>query len=177
MSMTTQQSPHAILFACPLQGHLNPAVHLAIKLASRGFTVTFVNSESTHHQTSKAHSLCGGEDVFATVRGCGLDIRYATVSDGLPVGHDRFSNHDQFMAAMLYVQSAHVEELVAKVVKRSVPPLTCLVADSFFVWPSAIAKKFGLICVSFWPGSALRFGHFCNRDLLRKNSHFAGHGN
>ena len=100
MSMTTQQSPHAILFACPLQGHLNPAVHLAIKLASRGFTVTFVNSESTHHQTSKAHSLCGGEDVFATVRGCGLDIRYATVSDGLPVEHDRFSNHDQFMAAI-----------------------------------------------------------------------------
>ena len=177
MSMATQ-GPHALLFAYPLQGHVIPAVHLAINLASRGFTITFVNSQSIHHQTSKANSSCGGEeDIFTTARGSGLDIRYATVSDGLPVEHKRFSNLDQFMAAMLHVQSAHVEELVSKVVRCSVPPVTCLIADSFFVWPSAIAKKFGLPYVSFWTEPALVFTLYYHTDLLTKNGHFACHGN
>ncbi|KAL4328285.1 UDP-glycosyltransferase [Arachis hypogaea] len=112
--MATYQDPHhALLFAYPLQGHVIPAANLAIKLASRGFVVTFVNSHCNHYQTTKSNSSSStngdeGEDMFVAARESGLDIRYTTVSDGLPVNHDRFGNLHQFHATMLHVQSAHV---------------------------------------------------------------------
>ncbi|KAH7561097.1 hypothetical protein JRO89_XS10G0173600 [Xanthoceras sorbifolium] len=165
------QKPHAIFIPYPLQGHVIPTVQLAIKLASQGFTITFINTHSVHHQKAKAHPDIG-TDIFAKVRASeGLDIRYMTISDGLPVGFDRSLNHDQFMAALLHVFSAHVEEAVAQIV-GSGEKVTCLIADTFFVWPSKIARKFGLLYVSFWTEPALVFSLYYHLDLLRTHGHF-----
>ncbi|XWS53325.1 hypothetical protein CRYUN_Cryun11dG0147100 [Craigia yunnanensis] len=169
----TTKKPHAIFVPYPLQGHVIPSVHLAIKLASKGFTITFINTHSIHHQTSEAQPAEIGPDIFATVRESGLDIRYTTVSDGLPVGFDRSLNHDQFMAALLHVFSSHVEEVVGQIV-RSGERVHCLIADTFFVWPSKIAKKFGLLYVSYWTEPALVFTLYYHLDLLRINGHFGG---
>ncbi|KAF7805625.1 UDP-glycosyltransferase 86A2 [Senna tora] len=176
-SETQQRRPHALVFPFPLQGHVIPTVHLAINLASRGFTVTFVNTHSIHHRTSKASSSHNHNqhDIFAAVRQKGLDIRYTTVSDGLPVEYDRSLNQSQFMGSLLHVLSAHVEELVEKLVKQVVPPITCLIADTFFVWPSVVAKKFGLPYVSFWTEPALVFSLYYHMHLLKINRHFASH--
>ncbi|KAF6140191.1 hypothetical protein GIB67_000239 [Kingdonia uniflora] len=171
--------PHAILFAYPLQGHLIPFVHLAIKLASKGFTITFVNTESIHCQTFKAQSD-NTTDIFSTARKSGLDIRYITVNDGLPVNFDRSLNHDQFMFSLLHVFSAHVEELVNKIVKTEMESgsrVNCLVADTFFTWPSMIAKKFRLVHVSFWTEPALVFTLYHHIPLLRENGHFGSNSN
>lgn len=67
---------------------------------------------------------------------------------------------------------------MGKVVKSSVDttPVTCIIADTFFVWPSQIAKKFGLLYVSFWTEPALVFTLYYHLDLLRKNGHFACQG-
>ncbi|XVF05728.1 hypothetical protein REPUB_Repub05bG0197500 [Reevesia pubescens] len=166
----TTQKPHAIFIPYPLQGHVIPSVHLAIKLALKGFTITFINTHSIHHQTSKAQPEIG-PDIFETARESGLDIRYTTLSDGLPVGFDRSLNHDQFMAALLHVFSAHVEEVVGQLI-RSGERVHCLIADTFFVWPSKIAKKFGLLYVSYWTEPALVFTLYYHLNLLRINGHF-----
>nr|DAD26790.1 TPA_asm: hypothetical protein HUJ06_028258 [Nelumbo nucifera] len=168
----SDQKPHAILIAFPLQGHVIPAVHLAMNLASKGFTITFINTQSIHHQTTKAQPDSGG-DIFAGARKSGLDIRYKTVSDGLPIGFDRSLNHDQFMYSLLHVSSAHAEELIRDIVMSDLPPpATCLIADTFFVWPSMIAKKLGLAYVSFWTEPALVFTLYYHMNLLRMNGHF-----
>lgn len=112
--------------------------------------------------------------MFSAVRKSGLDIRYRTVSDGLPVGFDRSLNHDQFMASLLHVFSAHVEEAVEGIVKTEA--VSCLIADTFFVWPSKVAKKFGLLYVSFWTEPALVFTLYYHLNLLRINRHFACQG-
>ncbi|KAL5565763.1 hypothetical protein UlMin_028927 [Ulmus minor] len=169
------QKPHAIFIAYPLQGHVIPSVHLAVKLASHGFIVTFINTNAIHNQTTKARSGGADENPFAGARQAGLDIRYCTVSDGLPVEFDRSLNHDQFMAALLHVMSAHVEEVVGRIVRCSEEEgavVKCLIADTFFVWPSKIAKKFGLVCVSFWTEAALVFSLYYHLHLLRNNGHF-----
>ncbi|KAJ6369172.1 hypothetical protein OIU78_001520 [Salix suchowensis] len=167
----TRKKPHVIFVPYPLQGHVIPAVHLAIKLASQGLTVTFINTQAIHHQTSKAQPN-GEADIFAKGRESGLDIRYTTVSDGLPVGFDRSLNHDQFMAALIHVFSAHVDEVVGQIVKSD-DSVRCMIADTFFVWPSKIAKKFGLVYVSFWTEPALVFSLYYHMDLLMINGHFA----
>ncbi|XP_058212793.1 UDP-glycosyltransferase 86A1-like [Rhododendron vialii] len=170
------QNPHAIMIPYPLQGHVIPFVHLAIKLATKGFTITFINTQSIHHQISKSHSS-PGDDIFAGARKSGLDIRYATVTDGLPLGFDRSLNHDQFMECVLHVFSAHVDELVGDIVRRSDPPATCLVADTFYVWPSMVAEKYKLVNVSFWTEPALVLTLYYHLDLLRENGHFGGSDN
>ncbi|KAK3442347.1 hypothetical protein EUGRSUZ_B02537 [Eucalyptus grandis] len=175
------RKPHAIIIPYPLQGHVNPSVHLAIKLASRGFAVTFINTQSIHHHTVKALDQKpdgdgdgnGSYDIFANVRRSGHDIRYTTVSDGLPVGFDRSLNHDQFMASLLHVFSAHVEEIVGNIVATPGEGADFLIADTFFVWPSKVAEKFGLLYVSFWTEPALVFTLYYHMDLLRINGHFA----
>lgn len=169
--------PHAILFPLPLQGHAIPFVHLAIKLASRGFTITFVHTQSIHHQTSKAAGAASF-DPFAAVReSSGLDIRYTTVCDGLPVEYDRSLNHDPFMESLLHVFQAHVEELVGKLVKHVDPPVTCLIADTFFHWTSVVAHKFGLSSASFWTEPALVFSLYYHMHLLKNNRHYDCPGN
>lgn len=173
----SQNPPHAILIAYPTLGHVIPTVHLAIKLASCGFVITFVNTQSIHHLTSKASNTSyHNDDLFAATRDSGLDIRYTTVSDGLPIDFDRSLRHEQFMQSLLHVFSAHVEDLVANIVKQSVPPVTCLIGDTFFVWPSKIARKFGLVYVSFWTEPALVFSLYYHMNLLKRNGHFACQG-
>ncbi|CAL4942073.1 unnamed protein product [Urochloa decumbens] len=178
--------PHAVVVPYPLQGHVIPAVHLALRLAERGFAVTFVNTESVHHQTSRAmlgagaaDAPGGGGDIFAGVRARRaaasepeLDVRYELVSDGFPLGFDRSLNHDQFMEGILHVLPAHVEELLRRVVVAEDPATTCLVVDTFFVWPATLARKLGVPYVSFWTEPAIIFSLYYHMDLLTKHGHF-----
>ncbi|KVI09513.1 UDP-glucuronosyl/UDP-glucosyltransferase, partial [Cynara cardunculus var. scolymus] len=169
MSDQRTANPHAIFIPYPLQGHLIPSVQLAIKLASNGFTITFINTQSIHHTLTKSSTTT--QDVFAEARKSGLDIRYATVSDGLPLGFDRSLNHDQYMESLFHVFSAHVDELVGNLVKYD-PSITCLIADSFFVWPSMISNKYKLLNISFWIEPALILTLYYHLDLLKKNGHY-----
>ncbi|KAE8099631.1 hypothetical protein FH972_017596 [Carpinus fangiana] len=170
------QKPHAIIFPFPLQGHVIPSVRLALKLASNGFTITFVNTLSIHHRIRKSQPSSADNNIFAGAAKSGLDIRYMTISDGFPLGFDRSLNHDQFMEGLLHVFSSHVDELVGKVV-HSDPPVTCLIADTFFVWTSMIADKYNLVNVSFWTEPALVLALCYHLDLLRQNGHFASQDN
>ncbi|KAF5471859.1 hypothetical protein F2P56_008625 [Juglans regia] len=178
MENNHDQKPHAVMFAYPLQGHVIPFVHLAMKLASKGFTITFINTLSIHHHVTKSQPHIAAKDnIFAGARESGLDIRYTTVSDGFPIGFDRSLNHDQYMEGLLHVLSAHVDEIVGKLVQHSDPPITCLIADTFFVWTSMIAEKYNLVNVSFWTEPVLVFTLYYHLDLLRKNGHFASQDN
>lgn len=116
----------------PRQGHINPFVHLAIKLASKGFTITFINTESIHHQITKAQpNTVAKDNIFTEACNSGLDIRYATVSDGFPLGFDRSLNHDQFSEGFFHVFSAHVDDLLGNMMQTK-PPINCLIVDTFF---------------------------------------------
>ncbi|GMN39185.1 hypothetical protein TIFTF001_008419 [Ficus carica] len=67
---TTNPKPHAIIVALHLQGHVIPTVHLATKLASKGFTITFVNIEATHHEITKSKQHNVGSHCDATRTRC-----------------------------------------------------------------------------------------------------------
>ncbi|KAF3640737.1 UDP-glycosyltransferase 86A1 [Capsicum annuum] len=166
--------PHAIMIPYPYQGHITPFVYLAIKLASHGFTITFVNTHYIHSKISNSNK--NKDDLFANARKSGLDIRYTTVNDGFPLQFDRSLNHDQFVEGLLHVFSAHFDVLVGDLVKCD-PPVNCLIADTFYVWPAMIAEKYNLVYVSLWTEPALVFNLYYHMDLLKKNGHFASQDN
>ncbi|KAK6147019.1 hypothetical protein DH2020_017931 [Rehmannia glutinosa] len=149
-----------------------------MKLASQGFTITFVNTQSVHHRISRAQLATNGgaaADIFAGARDSGLDIRYATVSDGFSIEFDRSLNHDKFVDGLIHVFSAYVDELVARLAVSD-SPVTCLISDTFYVWASAIAGKHNLVSVSFWTEPALVLSLYYHLDLLKKNGHFGSKG-
>ncbi|KDP29154.1 hypothetical protein JCGZ_16543 [Jatropha curcas] len=176
-----QEKPHAILMPCPLQGHIIPFVHLAINLASKGFTITFINTEFTHYRITKATTSANNQeyyDIFTEARTqFGFDIRYRIVSDGFPLVFDRAVNREQFLKGMLYIFSAHVDDLVGKLEQNTKPKITCLLADTFYVWPSMVAKKYNLVNISFWTEPALDFSLYYHWDLLKINGHFGYYDN
>ena len=49
------KQPHALMMPYPAQGHVNPLMNLAKKLASQGVTITFINSQFIHNRTMKRH--------------------------------------------------------------------------------------------------------------------------
>lgn len=166
------ENPHAILIPVPLQGHIIPAVVLAVKLASKGFTITFINTESIHHSITKSLSHSStNEDIFLEARKSGLDIRYATVTDGLPLGFDRSLNHDQFIECLFHEFPAHVDEIVGNLVKHD-PSISCLIADTFHSWALMISNKYKLVNISFWTEPALVLTLYYHLDLLKKNGHY-----
>ncbi|KAL3825889.1 hypothetical protein ACJIZ3_021918 [Penstemon smallii] len=164
----TYQNLHFIIIPPPFQGHINPSIQLSLKLAAKGFIITFVNTHSTHNQITKSRKLDG---IFAGARESGFDIRYATISDGFPLSFDRSLNREQFMEGRLHVFPAHVDELVGNLMGSDLPP-TCLVVDTFSTWGSTIANKYGLVYISFWTQPALVLTLLYHLDLLKKNGHY-----
>ncbi|KAK4369808.1 hypothetical protein RND71_009283 [Anisodus tanguticus] len=146
MELKEHLQPHAVLIPLPLQGHINPFTHLAMKLASKGLTITFVSTESTHQKIATAQSLKDDENPFSNAQESGLDIHYAKISDGFPLSFDRRANAGQFVEA-----------------------------DSFHVWAPTIAKKYNIVNVSFWTEPATVLTVYYYMDLLKSNGHFGYH--
>ncbi|XP_062117290.1 UDP-glycosyltransferase 86A1-like [Humulus lupulus] len=180
---TTAPKPlHAVVFPIPLQGHVIPAVNLAIRLATKGFTITFVNTQLIHHQITKSlpnpnttQNDIDDEvvDIFSGAREAGLDIRYRTVSDGFPLSFNRMLNHDQYLReGHMGVLPIHMDELVRELVESADPTVSVLIADTFFGWQSNIAKKYDLVSVSFWTEPAIVFSLYYHLDLLKVNGHY-----
>ena len=180
MEDMTNTKPHAIMLPLYYQGHITPSINLALTLASKGFTITFVNTQIVHQQMTKPHTtqdqlevpLEDGRDIFAGARKSGLDVRYKTVSDGFPLSFDRVLNHQQFAEGGLHVFQAHVDELVGNLV-RDDSSISCLICDTFYTWTSMIANKYKLVNISLWTQPALVFTLNYHLDLLVKNGHFA----
>ncbi|KAL3628504.1 hypothetical protein CASFOL_027550 [Castilleja foliolosa] len=166
------QKPHAIMISLHLQGHIIPFVNLAIKLASKGFTITFAHLDYIHHQISKSHHNTTEIDIFARARESGLDIHYTTINDGLPVDFDRAANFNLHLENFQHQFPDKVDELVSKIITQ--PDSNSdyfLIADTFCLWSERIAKKYNLVNVSFWTEPALVFSLYYHLDLLRENGH------
>ncbi|XP_057779194.1 UDP-glycosyltransferase 86A1-like [Salvia miltiorrhiza] len=157
---------HAIMISLPHQGHINPFVHLALKLASKGFTVTFVHLESVHYKLGRE------ADPFSEARRSGLDIRYATIGDGLPLEFDRDLHFEEHWRVMMRDFPARVDEFVGKAMRSDPDWEYLLVTDTFYPWPAVVAPKYNLVNVSFWTQTALTFALPYHWHLLQLNGHF-----
>ncbi|KAL0349332.1 UNVERIFIED_CONTAM: UDP-glycosyltransferase 86A1 [Sesamum angustifolium] len=179
--------PHAILIPYPYQGHVTPMINLSISLASRGFTITFVQIEFIHYFISKAQNLPAAADhadFFGEARKSGLDIRYTTISDGFPVEFDRDVNFEEVWESMLRDFPDRVDEIVVETMKadESAPETTwprppfLLIADTFYTWPATIAKQHDMVYVSLWTEPAIVFSLNYHLELLTQNGHFPYNG-
>lgn len=158
------RKPHAVLVPYPAQGHVNPFMQLAKLLQSRGFHITFVNSEFNHRRLIRSK----GPD---SVKGS-EDFRFETIPDGLPPSDcDATQNIPALSYSIQKTCLAPFIELLTKLNSSAldVPPVTCIVTDGAMGFAIDAAEKLGIPGVQFWTASACGFLAYLHySDLVKR---------
>eukprot|EP01018_Ginkgo_biloba_P036040 Gb_18329 [translate_table: standard] len=141
--MGSCRMPHAVLVAFPAQGHINPMMQLAKKLASDGFLVTFVNNEYNHSRIIEARKKMKfpvDQDM----------IRLTSICDGFPP-EDTRTDMPKLLRAMENTMGLSVEKLIQKINDTEEHMVTCLIADMSVCYVLEVAKQFNIPRAVFNP--------------------------
>ncbi|EFJ27165.1 hypothetical protein SELMODRAFT_95938 [Selaginella moellendorffii] len=144
-------APHAAVLPIPTLGHITPFLHLSRALASRGFVITFINTEGNHRDLK---DIVSQEESF----GSGGSIRFETVP-GVQTSEADFTapeTRPMFFEALMAMQGP-VESLLVRSMARDddlVPPVSCFISDMLFPWSTEVPRRIGIPEVKFWVASA-----------------------
>ncbi|KAB2605674.1 UDP-glycosyltransferase 85A5-like [Pyrus ussuriensis x Pyrus communis] len=154
---------HAVFVPYPAQGHVNPMMQLAKLLHSRGFHITFVNTEFNHNRLIRSN----GPD---SVKGI-PDFVFETIPDGLPPS-DKDGTQDipALCDSIKKTCFGPFKELVTKINSSSqVPQVTCIVADGVMTFGCKVARELGIPEVVLWTASACGFmGYLQYNELVKR---------
>ncbi|KAF0913110.1 hypothetical protein E2562_020249 [Oryza meyeriana var. granulata] len=130
---------HVLVVPYPSQGHVNPMVQFARKMASKGVAVTVVTTGFIARTTSS------GVDA-------GPGVRVEAISDG----HDEggvasAASLEEYLATLDVAGAASLAGLVAEARAGTAArrPYTCVVYDTFAPWAGRVARDLGLPAVAF----------------------------
>ena len=125
-----------------LQGHINPMLQFAKRLASKNLKVSFVTTEANRKRMLEAQETTSG---VSNKRG---DVRFETISDGLTSESER--SNVVIVSDMLYkVGDLMLGNLIERLNAQG-EQISCIVQDSFLPWVIEVAKKFNIHSVFFW---------------------------
>ncbi|KAJ4711179.1 Glycosyltransferase [Melia azedarach] len=140
---TDHAHAHVVLLPYPSQGHINPLLQFAKRLASKGVKVTLA---TTHYTVNSI---------------CVPDVRVEPISDGFDQGgYAQAKNEDLYVSSFRTNGSKTLSELIKKYQNSSFPVI-CVVYDSFLPWALDVAKEHGLYGAAFFTNSAAVCSIFC----------------
>ncbi|KAK8479645.1 hypothetical protein V6N13_021261 [Hibiscus sabdariffa] len=150
MGSIEAKTPHVVCIPYPSQGHVNPMMQLAKLIHSRGFHITFVNTEFNHRRLVRSK---GAE----AMKGLS-DFRFESIPDGLPQS-DRDATQDvpSLCDSTRKNCLAPLLELIAKLNSSDVPPVSCIVSDGVMGFGSKAGRLLGIPEFQFWTTSACGF--------------------
>jgi N-hydroxythioamide S-beta-glucosyltransferase len=130
------QRGHVIVLPYPAQGHINPLLQFAKRLASKGLKATLA---TTHYTVNSIHSTTVGVEA---------------ISDGYDEGGFKQSpGVEAYLESFKSVGSKTLAELISKF-SDSASPVNCVVYDSLLPWALDVARKFGIYAAVFLTNSA-----------------------
>ncbi|XP_057828000.2 7-deoxyloganetin glucosyltransferase-like [Cryptomeria japonica] len=150
---------HVVVTPLPAQGHANPFFHLAKLLATRGFFITFINTEWIEERIFRPPN--DAAEVSRRLQQQGMHFRFLTLPDGLPPHHPRHLIINEFFEAMHKLSHAMVRLLQSRA--NEAPPITCIITDSLFACTEEMATVLGVPRVIFWTFS-------CSASIVLANS-------
>lgn len=139
MAASGEEEAHGLVLSFPMQGHINPLMHLCYKLAPNAIAITFVLS---NHHYARAQQQ---QHQPALIRLAGVDDMLPTLRTG---GAEFRDSHD----AMLNMRDGTLSLLSR--LQASPHPVTFLLADTFVDWAHALALQFHIPYVAFFTSNA-----------------------
>ncbi|GMH24705.1 hypothetical protein Nepgr_026548 [Nepenthes gracilis] len=155
--------PHAVCVPFPSQGHVNPFMQLAKLLHSRGFHITFVNTEFNHNRLIKNK----GPDAVRGLPG----FRFETIPDGLLPSDRDATQHPPLLCDSTQKNCfGPFKDLLIKLNSSSeVPSVTCVIFDGVMTFGMKAAQELRIPNVQLWTASACSFMGFLHfRELLKR---------
>ncbi|CAN1311128.1 UDP-glycosyltransferase 74B1 [Linum perenne] len=134
---------HVLIVPYPSQGHINPLLQFAKRLASKGVKATIA---TTHYTVASISSSA---------------VSVEAISDGFDVGGFPQAKDEQtFLQSFKSNGSRTLSSLVEKF-EFSDCPVTCIVYDSFLPWAFDVAKSHGVYGAAFFTNSVTVCSIFC----------------
>ncbi|XP_038704391.1 7-deoxyloganetin glucosyltransferase-like [Tripterygium wilfordii] len=161
--ITNDQKPHAVCIPYPAQGHINPMLKFAKLLHSKGFHITFVNTEFNHKRLLKSRGPNSLDGLPS--------FRFLTIPDGLPsTDVDATQDIPSLCASTSKYCLQPFRRLLARLNEaEGVPPVSCVVSDGVMSFTLDAAAELGVPEVLLWTTSACGFMAYLHyRDLIQK---------
>ncbi|MBA0860965.1 hypothetical protein Goshw_023008 [Gossypium schwendimanii] len=150
MGSIEAQKPHVVCIPYPSQGHVNPMTQLAKLLHSKGFHITFVNTEFNHRRLVRSK---GAEAMKGFP-----DFRFENIPDGLPQSdQDATQDIPALCDSTRKNCLAPLLELITKLNSSDVPPVTYIVSDGVMSFGIEAGRLLGIPEFQFWNVSACGF--------------------
>ncbi|KAK9666761.1 hypothetical protein RND81_14G209400 [Saponaria officinalis] len=132
---------HAICIPYPAQGHITPMLKLATLLHSKGFYITFVNTEYNHRRLARATELESQDrlEIFW----------FETMPDGLPHSDlDVTQDIPMLCHAVINEFLTPFKKLFCRVndPASGSPPITVIVSDGVLPFAADAARELGVVC-------------------------------
>ncbi|XP_061991709.1 UDP-glycosyltransferase 74B1-like [Rosa rugosa] len=136
MENPKQYRGHVVVLPFPSQGHINPLLQFAKRLASKGVKATLATTSYT------VSSIC--------VPNVGVE----PISDGFDEsGFAQAADEETFLQSFKANGSRTLSQVLKKF-EDSEFPVNCVVYDSFLPWALDVAKEHGIFGASFFTNSA-----------------------
>ncbi|KAM5562895.1 mogroside IE synthase-like [Rosa sericea] len=128
---------HCLVLPFPTQGHVNPMLQFSKRLERKGLKVTLVTTQSFHKLSSSPST----------------SITLESISDGYDEGGMAAAESiDAYLDSFREVGSKNLTGLIEKL-SDSGHKVDCIVYDAFMPWPLEVAKRFGIVGVTFFTQS------------------------
>ncbi|KMS97341.1 hypothetical protein BVRB_6g155860 [Beta vulgaris subsp. vulgaris] len=128
---------HVVVVPYPSQGHINPLLQFAKRLASKGMKATLATTKNTISSISYLQN-----------------VAVEPISDGYDDGvHPQAGSEDVFLNSFKSNGSKTLARLIDSY-QNSSAPVTCVVYDAFLPWALDVAKEYGLLGAAFFTNSA-----------------------
>ncbi|KAF3431327.1 hypothetical protein FNV43_RR26058 [Rhamnella rubrinervis] len=133
---------HVVMLPYPSQGHINPLLQFAKRLASKGVKATMATTLYTVKSISAAN------------------VGVEPISDGFDHGgFAEAKNEEMFLKSFKSNGSRTLSQLLQKY-RHSDSPVNCVVYDSFLPWALDVAKQHSIYGAAFFTNSATVTGIF-----------------
>ncbi|XP_047319708.1 7-deoxyloganetin glucosyltransferase-like [Impatiens glandulifera] len=154
---------HAVVIACPAQGHIKAMLKMAKLLHHKGFYITFVNTEFNHNRFLKAR----GPQALDGVPG----FRFETIPDGIPPSNeDATQDPGAICKAIRTNMLSPFRELLSRLNQRGspCPPVTSILSDIFMPFTVDAAQELGIPVVLYSSFGACGFFGWDQYSVLKE---------
>ncbi|KAL5704287.1 N-hydroxythioamide S-beta-glucosyltransferase [Ranunculus cassubicifolius] len=127
------KKPHVLFITYPLLGHINPMLHFAKRLASKGIKVT----------------LSPPISMINSIKSDDSDIIIVPYSDGWDTGYMQALTPKNYMLGFQQNGLKNISNLI-ETLQQSTYPVTCLAYSSYLPLVLGIAKQFDLVGAAFF---------------------------
>ncbi|GMN34602.1 hypothetical protein TIFTF001_042086 [Ficus carica] len=157
--------PRFLVVTYPAQGHINPALQFAKRLAGTGADVTFVTTHSAHCKIAN-----GSPPTIPN----GSSISHAPFSDGYEDGFKPGDDVVHYHSELRRRGSQAISDLVVSAASEG-RPYTCLVYTLLLPWAALVAEELRIPPILLWIQPAVVFDIYYNYfhgygDIITENS-------